>query len=103
LSCARRRFLLEGMTEVQHATVYFSGRVQGVGFRYQALQAAKGFEVAGFVQNLPDGRVQLEAEGAADEVRDFIEEVQARMEGHIRRTEQTGGMRAPRYAGFTIR
>src|SRR5215470_10194518 len=39
---------------------FFSGRVQGVGFRYQTLQLAKGFEVSGWVMNLPDGRVQLE-------------------------------------------
>ena len=60
------------MPEVHHATVYFTGRVQGVGFRYQALQVAREFEVSGVVQNLPDGRVQLEAEGAAEEVRAFI-------------------------------
>src|SRR5215813_12067767 len=39
---------------------FFTGRVQGVGFRYQTLQLAKGFEVSGWVMNLPDGRVQLE-------------------------------------------
>src|ERR1039458_5768136 len=51
------------MADVHHATVFFTGHVQGVGFRYTALQAAKEVEVAGFVTNLPDGRVQLEAEG----------------------------------------
>ncbi|SDS64860.1 acylphosphatase [Opitutus sp. GAS368] len=91
------------MSEVHHATVFFTGRVQGVGFRYQALQVAKGFEVSGFVQNLPDGRVQLEAEGAAPEVREFITAVQERMEGYIRQTEQSEAKRAAQYAGFTIR
>jgi acylphosphatase len=91
------------MSGVYHATVYFSGRVQGVGFRYQTLQVAKEFEVSGWVANLPDGRVQLEAEGQPVEVKDFITAVQERMEGHIRKVEQTTATRPPQYAGFTIR
>jgi acylphosphatase len=91
------------MPEVHYASVWFSGRVQGVGFRYQALQVAKEFDVSGCVQNLPDGRVQLEAEGAADEVRDFIIAIQERMEGYIRKVEQTDTQRAPQFQGFTIR
>ena len=91
------------MTEVHHATVFFTGRVQGVGFRYSALQVALGFEVSGYVQNLPDGRVQLEAEGTPAEVGDFIAAVQERMEGYIRKTEQTTARRAPQFQGFTIR
>jgi acylphosphatase len=91
------------MSEVHHATVFFTGRVQGVGFRYQALQVAKGFEVSGFVMNLPDGRVLLEAEGAAGEVRDFIVAVQERMEGYIRKVEQAETKRAATFQGFSIR
>lgn len=91
------------MPEVHHATVYFSGRVQGVGFRYQTLQVAKGFEVSGWVQNLTDGRVLLEAEGAVEEVRDFITAVQERMTGHIRKTELTEGRRPAQFQGFGIR
>ncbi len=91
------------MTGVYHATVFFSGRVQGVGFRYQTVQVAKEFEVSGWVMNLPDGRVQLEAEGSADEVRDFVTAVQERMEGYIRKAEQTDQTRPPQFSGFSIR
>ena len=91
------------MPEVHHAQVYFSGRVQGVGFRYQALQLAREFEVSGVVLNLPDGRVHLEAEGPADEVRDFIVAIQERMEGYIRKVEQTDTQRAAQFHGFSIR
>jgi acylphosphatase len=91
------------MTEVHHATVFFTGRVQGVGFRYQALQVAKGFEVSGFVMNLPDGRVRLEAEGVTDEVRDFVIAVRERMEGYVRKVEQTETQRAAQFQGFSIR
>lgn len=91
------------MAEVHHAAVFFSGHVQGVGFRYLALQVARGYDVAGFVQNLPDGRVHLEVEGTAEEVHQFIAAVQERMEGVIRKTDQTGGLRAPQFSGFNIR
>lgn len=74
-----------------------------MGFRYQTLQVAKGFEVTGFVMNLPDGRVQLEAEGAAAEVRDFIVAVRERMEGYVRKVEQTETQRAAQFQGFSIR
>lgn len=88
---------------MHHATVFFMGRVQGVGFRYQALQVAKGYEVSGFVMNLPDGRVQLEAEGTKAEVRDFIVAVHERMEGYVRKVEQTETQRAAQFQGFSIR
>lgn len=74
-----------------------------MGFRYQTVQVAREFEVAGWVMNLPDGRVQLEAEGRTGEVQAFIAALQERMEGHIRKIEQTRETRAPQFSGFTIR
>jgi acylphosphatase len=91
------------MPEIHHETVYFSGRVQGVGFRYAALQAAKEFEVSGFVSNLPDGRVHLEAEGAPGEVEAFIAAVEERMHGHVRKVERQGATRSPQFSGFSIK
>ncbi len=91
------------MVEVYHEMVFFTGRVQGVGFRYQTLQVAKEFEVSGCVRNLPDGRVQLEAEGRRTEVEAFVTAVEERMTGFIRKTERSGAPRAPQFAGFNIR
>lgn len=59
----------------QRMDVYFAGRVQGVGFRYTTQQLAKGFDVTGSVRNLPDGRVELIAEGDKDELEAFLEEI----------------------------
>ena len=48
--------------------VFYAGNVQGVGFRYTIKQLAKGFDVTGWVRNLSDGRVELRASGAPDEL-----------------------------------
>lgn len=51
--------------------VLYSGHVQGVGFRYTVKSLAPGFEVTGVVRNLPDGRVELIAEGSTEELEAF--------------------------------
>lgn len=51
--------------------VLYSGHVQGVGFRYAAKTVASGYDVTGTVRNLPDGRVELIAEGARSELEAF--------------------------------
>jgi acylphosphatase len=51
--------------------IYYSGRVQGVGFRFSAKRVAHGFEVTGVIGNLPDGRVELTVEGPRDELAAF--------------------------------
>ena len=91
------------MTEIQHECVCFAGHVQGVGFRYTTLQIAREFEVAGYVTNLADGRVQLEAEGEAREVSAFVAAIEERMHGYLRKVERTAARRSPRFVGFEIR
>ncbi len=91
------------MAEVHHESIFFTGHVQGVGFRYSVLQVALEFEVAGFVTNLADCRVQLEVEGAPRVVDDFLAAVQERMHGYIRKVERGGRQRPPQFSGFTIK
>ncbi|MEI7552461.1 MAG: acylphosphatase [Verrucomicrobiota bacterium] len=90
------------MADVHHEAVYFSGRVQDVGFRYATLQVAKEYEVAGYVRNLTDGRVQLEVEGRAAEVTAFVAAVEERMHGYVRKIERTAGSRPAQFSGFTL-
>ena len=91
------------MPEVHHEIVYYSGRVQGVGFRYTTLQVAKEFDVSGWVQNMPDGRVHLEAEGEPQTVKAFMLALEERLHGYIRKAERQAAKRPSQFAGFTIR
>jgi len=94
---------MSAANDVHHETVNFSGRVQGVGFRYTALQIAREFEVAGYVQNLPDGRVCIEAEGDMGEVSAFVAALEESMHGYVRTVERTGRRGPPQFSGFTVR
>ncbi|MGH7960169.1 MAG: acylphosphatase [Opitutaceae bacterium] len=91
------------MAEVHHESVFFSGHVQGVGFRYSVLQIAREFDVTGYVGNLADGRVQLEAEGVKAIVDAFVNAVQEKMHGYVRKVERSGGKRPSQFNGFVIR
>jgi len=67
--------------------IHYSGRVQGVGFRYTVKTLASGFEVTGTVRNLPDGRVELIVEGVKDELAAFQNAIRESELGHFIRHE----------------
>ena len=52
--------------------VYYTGRVQGVGFRFTAQDLANGLGVSGWVKNLRDGRVEVVAEAEEEVLKDFL-------------------------------
>jgi acylphosphatase len=83
--------------------VYFSGRVQGVGFRYRVRALAEGFFVTGTVRNLDDGRVELRAEGARDELEDFLKAiVESELGSHIREMDVDWHDATGHFKGFEI-
>ncbi len=91
------------MAEITHETVYFSGRVQGVGFRFNVRQIAQEYDVTGFVRNCVDGRVELEVEGSPGTIREFVAMIEERMHGYVRQIERSATRRTPQFRGFEIR
>ena len=83
-------------------TVHFSGRVQGVGFRFTTEAIASRFTVTGFVRNLPDGRVELVAEGADTELDRFQSAVENAMQGSIQEVSATNTTATGEFASFGI-
>jgi len=87
----------------QRMHIYYSGRVQGVGFRYTVKSVATGFEVSGTVRNLPDGRVELAAEGAREELEAFRKAIQdSEVGGFVRQEAVAWGEAKNEFRGFEI-
>ncbi len=92
-----------GNVNRKRARVYYSGRVQGVGFRYTVKSVANGFEVAGAVRNLPDGRVELVAEGLKEEILAFLDAIrESGMEHFIEHEDLSWSEARNEFRGFEI-
>ena len=87
----------------QRKHCYYSGRVQGVGFRYTVKNIAMRFDISGYVRNLPDGRVELIIEGPSDEIDQMLHAVDDRMNGYIRNVEANSFPATAEFSHFHIR
>jgi acylphosphatase len=83
---------------------HFSGRVQGVGFRYTVQALAKSFpSLHGYVRNLPDGRVELVVEGDESEIDRMLQVIAEKMEGFIKNRADAESPPTGEFTGFSIR
>lgn len=84
--------------------VFYEGNVQGVGFRWTVRNIAKGFDVTGWVRNLVDGRVEMQANGDENELRAFLDAInQSELRAHIRKQTETPLTNPVEAHGFEIR
>jgi acylphosphatase len=67
--------------------VVFSGRVQGVGFRFTALKAANSYKLTGYVCNMPRGEVEMLLQGPAETIDSCIRDLQDSFAGYIKQTD----------------
>ena len=84
-------------------TVLFSGRVQGVGFRFTTCRVAEDYAVTGYVRNLTDGRVETVVEGDTSEVERFLTALKAEMASYIRDVQQHESPAAGEFRRFEVR
>lgn len=84
-------------------TCFFTGRVQGVGFRYTTQNIAMQHDVTGYVRNLPDRRVELIMEGHDGDMDQIVRELRRRMEGCIRECCLTQSPATGEFERFSIK
>jgi len=83
-------------------TSYYSGTVQGVGFRATAANVASRFQVTGFVRNLRDGRVELVAEGSRAELGRFHYALTQVMQSYIESQTSADAAATGQFIAFEI-
>ncbi|QDV73327.1 acylphosphatase [Botrimarina mediterranea] len=88
---------------MQRRTVLFSGEVQGVGFRATTCRLVAGRAVTGYVRNLPDGRVELVAEGGPDLLDALVRDLKDYFGDMIHQAASTTEPATGEYVGFGIR
>jgi len=82
--------------------IIFTGSVQGVGFRFTAYNIAHRHQLTGFVRNLPDGNVEMLAQGQPEDIDDCIRDIKGSFAGYIREARIEEIDPDPRHADFKI-
>jgi acylphosphatase len=86
------------------AHLIISGMVQGVGYRWFVMRKAKEFDLKGYVRNLYDGDVEVEAEGYQSMIVDFANELKiGSRSAHVTDINIEWGEYENKYRGFEIR
>ncbi len=83
--------------------IYYSGSVQGVGFRFLAQSAAHQLDVTGWVKNLEDGRVEMVCEGPAAALNKFLDRIKDILGGYIRDARIESEKATGEFEGFDIK
>lgn len=92
------------MSEKIRLRANFSGTVQGIGFRFTVRRIAEQYEITGFVKNLPNGRVEVVAEGGREVVKSFIDAIcNSSLRDYIRNVEKESSPATEEYKEFEIR
>jgi len=82
--------------------IIFTGRVQGVGFRFTALNIANRYQLTGFVRNLHDGSVEMIAQGHCDDITLCIGDIKESLGVYIREVKTEEAVFESQYKDFKI-
>ncbi|MEW6535694.1 MAG: acylphosphatase [Candidatus Auribacterota bacterium] len=95
---------MENHTTRSQVKVFYEGHVQGVGFRYSVLSISRQFEITGYVKNLPDGRVEVCAEGDDRELNEFLHAISvSHLRNYFTDTAKSWNAYTGRFQSFGIR
>lgn len=87
---------------MEQAHIFFKGSVQGVGFRYTAKSFARECHLTGWARNLPDGRVEIVAEGGKNDIDELCRLLEVQFEGFIIGKDVKFGKASGQFADFQI-
>jgi len=82
--------------------IIFTGRVQGVGFRFTTHRIALRHQLTGWVRNLPDGTVEMFAQGSGQDITDCIAHIEDIFAGYITDTKTEDAQPDPTAGDFKI-
>jgi acylphosphatase len=82
--------------------IIFSGQVQGVGFRFTVFNIANHCQLTGLVRNLPDGSVEMLAQGHPDDITNCIRNIKESFSDYIKETKIEEASLNPEYKDFKI-
>ncbi|MCA9408993.1 MAG: acylphosphatase [Candidatus Omnitrophica bacterium] len=88
---------------MQQAHIFYSGIVQGVGFRYTVNSIAKDLGVKGWVRNLVDGRVEILAEGLEETLKQMCLDIENHFDRNIRDKQVDMREASQKFQNFEIR
>ena len=83
-------------------SIIFIGRVQGVGFRFTARRAANRRQLTGFVRNVPNGSVEMFAQGRPEDIDDCIQDLKEYFAGYLKETRIEEIPPDPKHTDFKI-
>jgi acylphosphatase len=88
---------------MKRAHVFYSGHVQGIGFRYTSKDIAMRLGLKGWVKNLEDGRVEIIAEGKEKDINGFLDNIsKSQLARYIKNTELSWDSPTGEFNGFDI-
>ena len=88
---------------MHQAHIHFTGMVQGVGFRFTTQSFARKFNLGGWVKNLPDGSLEIVAQGEKNDVDELCEALKGHFGSYIRAMDLAWEETSETFQGFHVR
>ena len=90
-------------TAAKRLHLYYSGSVQGIGFRYTAERLANSMNLKGWAKNLPDGRVEIVCDGKESDIEAFLQKISDIFKDYVNDIDMAPDLSREKFYGFDIR